>query len=454
MQGGPVRTARFGSVVSAMTIVLAMAAPAAAQDIPDGLAGILLRFFAPNRPVVVLQAAPDPFSHAAHFVSQPAAQQILTQLNGGIASQLSTFPLGSSSAGFTYTFDPALGVFNRSTETFGPVFAERPVTAGKGKFSFGVNYQKAKYDRFEGRDLRERDIQIFLVHQDVNNDQNNLFPWFEGDLIRADLSVDLQNETTVFFANYGLSDRFDIGVAIPYQRLDLTAQVFASVERVSTTLQPTIHRFDDGTDSRVYSQSDSASGIGDVVVRAKYNLVRRPSASVAAAVDVRLPTGNEDDLLGSGGNQTKLFLIAAGPAKRFSPRGSLGYTFSGGGAAFLGDLPNEVNYTAGFDAGVHRRVTLTADLLGRYLIDANRLVDQEQTLRFRTNPAGNDPTTFTTTRTSAVVETGNLNLLLGSAGLRVNLVGRLLLVGNVLFALNDNGLQDKVIPVFGVDYSF
>ena len=106
--------------------------PPHAQETPDGLAGLLLRFFSPSNPVV-LQAAPDPFSHAAHFVSQPNAQETLRQLNRGIAAQLSTFPLGSSSSGFTYDFDPELGVFNRSTETFGPVFAERPAHRRQGQ---------------------------------------------------------------------------------------------------------------------------------------------------------------------------------------------------------------------------------------------------------------------------------------------------------------------------------
>ena len=67
-------------------------------------------------------------------------------------------PFGSSSAGFTYTFDPALGVYNRSTQTFGPIFSERPITAGKGKFSFGVNYQQAHYDQLEGRSLEDGDV--------------------------------------------------------------------------------------------------------------------------------------------------------------------------------------------------------------------------------------------------------------------------------------------------------
>src|SRR3954462_14592492 len=150
----------------ALLLTALVAAPASAAD-SDGLAGLLLRFFAPSNPVI-LRATPEPFSHAAHFGSQPNAQAILTQLNKGIASQLSTFPLGSSSAGFTYTFDPALGVFNRSTESFGPVFAERPLTAGRGKLSFGLNYLKAHYDRFEGQDLRKGDIKLYLTHKDTN----------------------------------------------------------------------------------------------------------------------------------------------------------------------------------------------------------------------------------------------------------------------------------------------
>ncbi|HEV7501825.1 MAG TPA: hypothetical protein VGQ33_17540, partial [Vicinamibacteria bacterium] len=80
---------------------LFIAVPASADD-SNGLAGLLLRFFAPDNPVI-LRATAEPFNHAAHFGSQPNAQAILTQLNKGIASQLSTFPLGSSSAGFTYT---------------------------------------------------------------------------------------------------------------------------------------------------------------------------------------------------------------------------------------------------------------------------------------------------------------------------------------------------------------
>ena len=67
------------------------------------------------------------------------------------------------------------------------MFTERPLTAGKGKFSFGVNYLHATWDSFEGKDLSSGDIKLYLIHQDMNQDgdeQPDL--WFEGDIIRAD----------------------------------------------------------------------------------------------------------------------------------------------------------------------------------------------------------------------------------------------------------------------------
>ena len=45
--------------------------------------------------------------------------------NRAIVRQLSGFPLGSSAGGFTFTFDPVRQTFMRSSDSFGPTFAER-----------------------------------------------------------------------------------------------------------------------------------------------------------------------------------------------------------------------------------------------------------------------------------------------------------------------------------------
>lgn len=433
-----------------VTLILGAASvPARAQQ--AGLAGLLLRFFSPENPVVLRQA-PEPFNHAAHFVSQAEAQSILRQLNQGISTQLATFPLGSSSPGFTYTFDPALGVYERSTESFGPVFSERPLTAGKGKFSFGLSFRDSQYDRFEGQNLRGNDLQLYLTHQDTNRDGSALNPWFEGDVIRADLSVALESQTTVLVANYGLSERLDVGVALPFQKVDLSARIHTTIEHLSTAPDPfVVHAFDDGTDERDFLESGSASGIGDIVLRGKWNFLRRPKSSLALATDLRLPTGDENDLLGSGATQAKLFLVFAGPARGLAPRASLGYTFSSGGSDFSGDLPDEINYSAGFDAALHKRVTLTADFIGRRLRDTGRLAQRDKVFQYSLRTS---PQVFQTTRVTPVAERGDVDLMLGAAALKINPVGRLLVSLSVLFSVGKNGLQDKIAPVIGFDYSF
>jgi hypothetical protein len=439
-------------VLAFVLVIAGAAGPARAQS-SEGLAGLLLRFFSPSNPVVLAPNLQNPaLSHDAHFVSQSNAQATLRQLNAGIAAQLSTFPIGSSSGGFTFTFDESLGVYNRTTQSFGPIFAERPLTAGKGKFSLAVNYQHGTWDRIDGLDLGGGELPLYLVHEDTNRDNSSLNLFFEGDIIESQLAVDLKTDTTVFLANYGISERLDIGLALPFQRVDLDASITATVDNVATVTAPApIHLFDNGTPTNVYRESGSASGIGDMLVRAKWNFYRGATASAALGTDLRLPTGDEAELLGSGATQFKLYGVVGGSPGRFSPRASLGYTFSSGGSEFTGDLPDELYYTAGFDLAVHPRFTLAADFVGRTLLDANKLVVGTQTYQFTQRL---DPTLRSVQRPVLSTEQTNLGLYLGSVGFKINPAGRLLLVGNVLIAIGDGGLQDSVTPVFGIDYSF
>jgi hypothetical protein len=173
-----------------------------------------------------------------------------------------------------------------------------------------------------------------------------------------------------------------------------------------------VHAFPNGTDESDFLESGSAEGIGDMVVRGKYNFLRNGPTGMAAAVDWRLPTGKEEDLLGSGATQVKMYLIAAHQGKHFAPRVSAGYTAvqrrlllhrrPAGRDRLLGRLRPRV----------HRRVTFTADFLGRTLRDTNRVVIEPQTFRyvFRTDPAVKE-----TTRLTPVAEQGNLGVYLGSA---------------------------------------
>ena len=429
----------------ALALVFVLPRTSSAQN--PGLSGFLLRFFAPSNPVILADTG-----HAAHFGSQPGAQATMTQLNRGIAAQLATFPLGSSSGGFAYTFDPELGVFSRSTESFGPIFAERALTIGKGKFSFGVNAMQTTFDSFEGENLREGDITLFLTHADLNRDGGHLEFFFEGDTIPTNMFLDIEADTAAFFANYGVTDSFDVGLAVPYLRIRMDARLHQHIEKFATRDEQFVfHVFPNETDDNDIFASDEAEGLGDLVLRAKWRFKGKEGGGLAAGLDVRLPTADETELLGSGATQAKLFLIASGSGKRFSPHANVGYTFSKGGSVVTGELPDEINYTLGFDTALHRRITFAADIIGRTLIDFDRIVKVEREWEY--THGFNGPIEIATI-TDYELRNENMNILVGSVGLKINPFGRLLLSGNVLLSQGKRGLQDYVTPVVSVDYTF
>jgi hypothetical protein len=59
-----------------------------------------------------------------------------------------------------------------------------------------------------------------------------------------------------------------------------------------------------------------------------------------------------------------------------------------------------------------------------------------------------------TTRHEFRLEPGNLNLAVGNTGVRFNPFGKMLVSANLLFALTEAGLRDRVTPVISVDYAF
>ena len=86
---------------------------------------------------------------------------------------------------------------------------------------------------------------------------------------------------------------------------------------------------------------------------------------MAAGVDWRLPTGDEEELLGIAGAQGKFYVAASSAHGKFSPHVNLGLTVSGDTEAARGcDVrlpihPDEVGYAAGVD------FALTPQLHGR-----------------------------------------------------------------------------------------
>lgn len=435
--------------------------------------------------VLTPASSPEFPNHAAHF--KPGVDQLRTpqQFNQQLVTLLATFPIGSSSGGFTYAFNPSLGTFSRTSESFGPLFAERALTVGRARGSLGVGFQRSTYDTFEGRNLRQRDIVFHIEHVDccgatrggvVSGDGTRLNPAFEGDIIEAALALRLTTQTMVFHGTYGLTDRLDFGVAVPLVSIDMDASIRARIERLATAANPDTHAFDgDNPDERIFAAGGSATGIGDIVVRAKYNFFRARGGGLAAAVDVRTPTGDESNLLGTGGVQTKVYGIASLAVGKLSPHVNAGYTASTKGALLDASLNDEWNYAVGFDLAVSPRLTLIANVLGRSIRDAGRLREADKVFEFVQTGAGGGSggtggggggggggagggsgttPTIQVTRREFRLESGNLNLALGNAGVRFNPLRTLLVSASLQFNLTNAGLRDRVTPVISVDYAF
>jgi len=315
----------IGLAAAILLFDLLKPSPVTAQD--TGLASVLVRLIQND----IVLAGPPPGSvfpsHSAHF--EPGADQKLAPylFNQAIVSQLSGYPLGSSSGGFSYSFDASLGTYTRSTTSFGPSFAERAVTLGRRRWNVGANYQHASFYSFEGQSLDNGSIKFYLTHADCCNQA-----FFEGDVIQTALSMDLTTDTFVTFANYGITTRLDVGVAVPIQRVELNANVNATILRLATgsnAATSQIHTFPGGGSTALFSDGGTASGIGDVVIRSKYHFFRMNGGGLAAALDLRTPTGDVDNLLGTGATTAKVLLIGSGTGGAFAPHFNLGYTFAG-----------------------------------------------------------------------------------------------------------------------------
>lgn len=484
-------------VVSTM-VLFGAAVPAAAQATGDQpLSRVLIDFLSAS----VRMSSGGPTGrgnpHEAHFFPGLSQRATPFELNKAIVSQLATFPLGSSSAGFTFYTDESTGALVPASPSFGPLFAERPLTAGRGRFNAGFNFQYIEFDSFEGQDLGNGDINFLMRHNDcciapTNNpgQVTDLTPFFEGDLVEARLTMNLKANRFSAFANFGVTDRLDVGIVVPIVTVSLKTSGAASILRLSTGVPgPTdsdpehIHSWD-GQGQRVRNIAETggtATGLGDILLQTKWNFVRVSSGGLAAGLQVRLPTGDEDNLLGTGATQGKLLFIGSAAAGRFEPHFNVGYTLSSGelsnevthivvqrfGTAMTNppqtvletlqpppvdlSVPDEFNYVGGFDLVASSHVTASVDVVGRVLRDVTRLARSPSSFDYLDRTGARRTATFDEMNTT---NSDSLHLALLAVGGKINLGGKLLLNLNVLFPITDDGLKPKPTPLIGLDYVF
>jgi hypothetical protein len=403
--------------------------------------------------LVLATAVPEAIAQSFDIAGQFTA--VRTSLFSGLANQVGTLP-SPTGGGFAFTLDPALGVFTRTTDSFGPVFASRYETTGQGKFTLNASYSRHTFDEVDGVNLR--DGQLTSVLASVN-------PAFPG-LVLLDL-VSIKEEVSADVGTlgflYGVTDRIDVGITIPILKVKVKEQVTEQALLVCPTVS-VAGCFDPGFIPSAFQPNEAdQTGLGDIVLRGKYNFLQVPQLlggrlGMAFSLDVKLPTGDKGDRkkfldptagvdllqepstqqfqlgdppLGTGIVRVKPLLITSGSWFGFNPHINVG--------AELGTtqgITNDLVYEVGADYTFFGRATLSADLLGRHAfdVDRTRLTKQLTDSKFGT--------------------TANPDTLTASIGLKVNPFGTFLVFANVLLPLNETGIRDNITPTFGIEWTY
>jgi hypothetical protein len=435
-------------VLSLLVCAQAAHAQTTVQSVSPTLAELLQSIYGPHGLVVDSEAVlPDGSTHSAHF--NGAFQSEFERINVALVRQLGALPIPSPASGFTYAFDTTSGTFRRSTQSFGPILADRAETIGRGRFAIGYSVQQFSFQTFDG--LRLSHIPGVFTHDDF------LLGGGRADFITTQNAISASVSQQTVSMTYGVASRLDVSVAVPLVRTSLNIISDATIHRVGTADNPAIHFFRDpdapggyGNERRFIAEG-SASGVGDIVVRAKQTAIRSPRGGVAVGLDARLPSGDAQNLLGSGSLGLKPFVAASIIAGRFSPHVNLGYqwntdTILAGDVTTgtKGPLSSELTYAIGGDFGVEQRLTVAFDVLGRRATDAPLL--RSSTFTSPSAPGQAFP--------DISFALGTLNVVNGSLGMKLNVTRTLLATANVQFPLNDAGVRTRITPLVGFEFGF
>jgi hypothetical protein len=447
-------------------------------------------------------ALPNP-SYSDHFMN--SVIQNFSALNTELATQLTLLPLASPASGFTYSVDANTGVVVRTASSFGPVVTERGETIGRHKLFIGGTVQRFRFSTIDGQSLRN----LPSVFTQTPGSAPAGAKQVEEQFISTRNSVDLKLNQFTVYGTFGLTNRLDVSVAIPFLQVGLNVNSTATINRIQNTdpivtpggvgqpdvisccsnggpgpYGPVYANFFDpankaGSLVRQFSNNqyspnpltnaakagdlygdpskNNAAGIGDVTFRVKDNVYKSDRMSLSVLTDVRVPSGDETNFLGSGAWGVKPFAALSVRTGFLTPHVNLGYQWNGssllGGNIWTGTkagLPGFVFFSAGTDFALTSRLTLGADYMGQELINAPRVELSSYTSQgplTATGQVGTFPTIVNGDKQT-------YNQSNASIGLKYNVFNKFLVSGNLLVALNDGGLRERVTPLLGLSYTF
>lgn len=392
---------------------------------------------APLVALALLAAVPAATAQELESQLERALQLVSSAVEQSFAR---TLPLPAPSTGVSYSFDPASGNFRRDPATLGQVYLQRADPIGAGRWNLSFVYQYAGLDELGGHDAgslpSEAPIPLDGLAAAI-------------DFSTFGLGVDVHQ--FLFAASYGISDDLEVSVAVPIVYSDISIDLLLSAAAETPGGEVV-------TISEPIREHQKSTGIGDVFLRAKYRLLALDDVRVAAALQLRLPSGNQTALHGLGYVEMTPLAIVSTRIFEPAPWARLQGHFNGGVEIDVEDAGNSTAaWGFGLDWGVSDGVTAAIAFLAQ-----NDFSGVAPPGAFTFPACSGDLVTCATDPSAR----GGTQQLFGLTGERVDtysfsIGGRasvwrdtLFAMVNVAIPLNDAFVRTTPIPLIGLEATF
>jgi hypothetical protein len=391
-----------------------------------------------------------------------------TPLTAALATELTTLPLTAPGSGFVYQYDAATGGELRSTQSLGPILAERGDTIGRHKVFVAFAYQYFKFSSQDGVSTR-------ALHNVFQHTADSPPAAEDSDLVTTKEATDLKIHQFTGFVTFGLTDRIDVSAVIPFLNVRLGAYSTATIQNIAPRVAHSFCQTGTPCLTTSFFKFSWGSGIGDLVFRLKARVWNGEHTKLAVGTDVRVPTGDQWSFRGSGTYGVRPFAALSYRKSRFAPHANLGFEINGD-SVLAGDLttgttahlPNELTYSLGADIGVTSRFTLAADWLGERIFNGFNVRQSSCSENYppatglvatclpSSSPGTclvngqQQPCTFP--QTIGFRSSYMMNDI--SAGAKISPFKNLLITANAIIKLDDPGLRTRVVPLVGIGYTF
>jgi Putative MetA-pathway of phenol degradation len=503
---------------------LAQNGPCGTQS--NKLACALPQEFGPN--LAFSSVLGDVGRHPAHFsVGTSDFGATIKPLTQDISRQVNLLPIASPSSGIVLVYDKSINSFTTATDSLGPVLGERAETVGRHHLFVGFSYQFFNFDKLDGIDLHNFPAVLTHTDDSTDNSGNGVTNncslttaknlggcAFVRDRIDTINAISLKVNQYTTYVTFGLTKKVDVSMVIPIENVRMSLSSQATIVPGSNgMITPQPGSPDSMNDNQIVNgvpvgngapyffhlwkncpntspaggaaldpsclnhtfpdaafagggpaPSNSATGIGDVVARVKWNAWEGERAGFAAGMDIRFATGDAVNYLGSGSYGFKPFAVFSYRA-RISPHALVGYEWNTDSITAgdltqgtKGKLPNDFTYTVGADAKILKYLTGNFDIVGQRIFGADTVSEVPQGFLAFCGACTANPNPATVTLNSLRSNPNqSYNVTNASIGIKARIlpkVSRLVFTANVLVRLDDGGLSSKPAPLFGLGYTF